>query len=250
MNSAQLEKLLDLVAVPTIGTTLPEQLPADPFPTFKQWLDEEVRGAKVPNPNAMSLATVDAGGVLSNRIVLCRGVDVRAGRVTFFTNRTSRKGSELARAHRCALCFHFDPTDRQVRIEGLVAASPESESDAYFASRRWESKLSAWASNQSQPIASRDALLARLPAVIAELGLSLDALLTNPASVTIPRPPHWGGYRVYATAMELWLGGTGRLHDRARWERPLPGARAGDSWEKLEQAALGSAGWVGTRLQP
>lgn len=247
---AQLQRLLDLVAVPTIGTTLPEQLPADPFPLFRQWLDAEVHAAKVPNPNAMSLATVNGSGVVSNRIVLCRGVDVQAGRVTFFTNHRSRKGEELLGQGRCSLCFHFDPTDRQVRIEGLVTPSPASESDAYFASRRWESKLSAWASNQSQPIASREDLLARLPQVIDELGLSLDALLTNPASVTIPRPSHWGGFRVYATAIELWLGGTGRLHDRARWTRTLPSARAGDVWEKLEQAALGSGGWTGTRLQP
>jgi pyridoxamine 5'-phosphate oxidase len=247
---AQLQKLLDLVAVPTIGTTLPEVLPSDPFAMCKQWLDDEVRAAKVPNPNAMSLSTIAPDGRLSTRIVLCRGIDARVGRITFFSNRTSRKGKELASTPRVSLCFHFDPTDRQVRIEGLVTPSPDSESDAYFASRRWESKISAWASNQSQPIASRDALLARLPQVIDELGLSLDALLTNPQSVTIPRPPHWGGYRVYADAIELWLGGTGRLHDRARWERPLPGATAGDPWEKLEHAALGSAGWVGTRLQP
>jgi pyridoxamine 5'-phosphate oxidase len=170
--------------------------------------------------------------------------------VTFFTNHTSRKAGDLLRTHRTALCFHFDPTDRQVRIEGLVAPSPASESDAYFASRRWESKLSAWASNQSQPIASRDDLLARLPQVIDQLNLNLDALLTNPMAVTIPRPPHWGGFRVYATAFELWLGGTGRLHDRARWERTLPNSKPGDSWEKLEQAAQNSAGWKGSRLQP
>jgi pyridoxamine 5'-phosphate oxidase len=240
-----IEKLIAQVALPTAGFTLPTPLPAEPFGLFQSWFDEEVSRARTPNPNAMSLATQDADGTISTRIVLCRGIDAEQGAVTFFTNYQGRKGRALLATGRAAVCFHWDEADKQVRLEGRVVQSGKAESDAYFRARRWESKLSAWVSDQSASIASREALLAKVPGVLARLGLDAGELLERGNQVEIPRPAHWGGFRLYARRVELWLGGTGRLHDRAVWEREVGEVRT------VEDAArvLGPR-WVATRLQP
>lgn len=214
-------------------------LPADPFPLFASWWAAARRLARVPNPDAMTLATVDADGTPSARVVLCRGVDA-AGYVTFFTNYEGRKGRALAANPAAAACFHFDHDDRQVRVEGVAVQSPADESDAYFRSRRWESRLSAWTSRQSEPTAGRDELLARMSAVIADLGLDPAEIVRLGDAADIPRPPHWGGYRLWARRVELWLGGPGRLHDRALWSRTLAPVAAGFT----------ASAWVATRLQP
>jgi pyridoxamine-phosphate oxidase len=135
--------------------TLPEPLPADPMPLFQEWFREAgVRRAQ-PNPDAMILATTASSGEPSARVVLCKRIDVAAGYVVFFTNYESRKGHELAARPRAAAVFHWDALHRQVRIEGPIIRSPDSESDQYFASRALDSRIAAWASAQSQPLESR-----------------------------------------------------------------------------------------------
>ncbi|MFM9959051.1 MAG: pyridoxamine 5'-phosphate oxidase [Phycisphaerales bacterium] len=226
----------DAFAVPQL---LPDQLPAHPFDIFKSWWDEAHARRVQPNPHAMCLATADPDGRPAARMVLCKGMNLDpaagGGYFVFYTNRQSRKAAALEANPRAALLFHWDDLDRQVRIEGPVTRSPDEESDRYFASRPLESRIGAWASDQSQPVASRDELLSKVAQTIMQLGVMLDD-----ESATIPRPPHWGGYRVWIETMELWVGGPGRVHDRARWTRRL--RRAGDGYASESFAA--------TRLQP
>lgn len=216
---------------------LPDPLPADPFPTLQAWYDEAHRLGAQPNPNAMTIATVD-GDQPSARVVLCRGIDPNAGSFTFFTNRTSQKGRQLAGAPRAAALFHWDHLELQVRAEGPVVESDDAESDDYWAKRREASKIAAWASDQSCPVASRDDLRARLEEVCQRFGVDPD----NPVPTSpVPRPPHWGGYRLHAERIELWAGSDARFHDRAQWARTLtPGAGA----------RFDASPWTATRLQP
>jgi pyridoxamine 5'-phosphate oxidase len=233
----------DLVARFAMGRTLPETLPPDPMPTVKEWFDLAQVQSGQPNPSAMSLATADERGRPSSRIVLCKAMNAPRGHVTFFTNYNGRKGQVLAKNPYAATLFHWDTLDRQIRIEGPVVKSPPEESDAYFAGRPWESRLSAWASNQSEPIASREELLRQLSGTIARLGLDADTLGKPGHDPKIPRPPHWGGYRLWAQRVELWLGGPGRFHDRAFWIRPVTPGGAGP-------AEMVTGPWTATRLQP
>jgi pyridoxamine 5'-phosphate oxidase len=211
--------------------SLPETLPAEPMPIVAEWLAEAMRRRDQPNPNAMVLATCDEQGRPAARVVLAKEIDAAQGTVRFVTNYESRKGQELQRNPRAALVMHWDHLHRQVRIEGVVRRAAAAESDAYFASRARASQLGAHASAQSQPIASRAAMEARLAAVEARY----------PASATVPRPAHWGGYVLWADAVELWMEGAARVHDRAQWRRTLA----------LEGDAVHPAGaWTATRLQP
>jgi pyridoxamine 5'-phosphate oxidase len=224
---------------------LPEPLPPDPFPLLIAWFDRAVKGRIQPNPNAMTLATVDPDGLPSSRIVLCRGIDPAAGTLTFFTNYRGRKGRALAAHPHASLHFHWDPFDAQARIEGPVERTSDAESDAYFAARAWQSRLSAWTSDQSEPIESRAELLNKLRSTVERLGLRPRDLLERGNAAAIPRPPHWGGFRVTAHRVELWLGGVGRLHERAEWTRSLG---------RDTSAGSASGGprpsWHATRLQP
>lgn len=227
----------DQSAAPALDQHLPEPLPADPFPLFVRWFEEAQAGLAtriLPNPNAMSLATVDPDGRLSNRIVLCKAVDAAAGSLTFYTNYQGRKGRALDANPRCAACFHWDPIDRQARFEGLAARLSADQSDAYFASRPWISRIGAWASDQSRPIASRAELESRTHAAMRGFGIDPDNPPAPDAAIDIPRPPHWGGYRVTADRVELWVGAKGRLHDRAVWSRD----------------PVANGPWHATRLQP
>ncbi len=217
--------------------TLPDPLPAEPFGLFRDWFDAARSGRVQPNPDAMTLATVDPDGRPSARIVLCKAIDTGLGRVTFYTNRESRKGRAIDADPHVALVMHWDALDRQVRIEGVASRASDAESDGYFASRRVESRLGAWASAQSRPLSSRDELLARVAETMERFGVTLDDLERGLAE--IPRPPHWGGYHVLADTVELWIGGVGRIHDRARWTRSISGSDAG---------APGP--WSATRLFP
>ncbi|MFI4896233.1 MAG: pyridoxamine 5'-phosphate oxidase [Phycisphaerales bacterium JB059] len=228
----------DLSDVFEVGEGLPDELPADPMPTFKGWLEEATARAEVPNPNAMTLATVGEDGRPSARIVLCKGVVPDPGYVVFYTNSRSRKGREIEANPRVALTFHWDHAGRQVRLEGRAIRSPDEESDAYFASRHWTSRLGAHASEQSEPIESRQALLERVAERAIDLGLDLGALLEG-RDVEIPRPAHWFGYRVWVDRVELWCGGTGRIHDRAAWTRELGAGQTPTT-----------GAWSGVRLQP
>jgi pyridoxamine 5'-phosphate oxidase len=211
--------------------SLPETLPAEPMPIVAEWLAEAWRRRDQPNPNAMVLATCDEQGRPAARVVLSKEVDVVAGTVRFVTNYDSRKGQELARNPRAALVMHWDHQHRQVRVEGMVRRASPADSDAYFASRARTSQLGAHASAQSQPIASREAMKEKFDAVKARF----------PASDPVPRPAHWGGYVLWADAVELWLEGAARVHDRALWRRTL--ALEGDAVRPI-------GAWTSTRLQP
>ncbi len=188
----------------------------DPLRQFETWMDEAF-AAKVPEPNAMTLATVGADGRPSTRIVLIKGFDARG--IVWFTNYDSRKGRELAVHPYAALQFHWVELERVVRIEGRVERVDDAESDAYFASRPLDSRIGAWASPQSQVIESRGVLVANAAKAAAKF-------LLNP-----PRPPHWGGFRLQPDSWEFWQGRKSRLHDRLRY--------------RLENGA-----WVRERLAP
>jgi pyridoxamine 5'-phosphate oxidase len=216
--------------------SLPEPLPSSPFGLFLAWFDEARQRQAQPNPDAMVLATADAEGRPSARIVLCKRIVAEPGYVVFFTNFESRKGRELSRCPRAAAVFHWDALHRQVRIEGPVVRSPDAESDEYFASRALDSRIGAWASRQSEPLASRAALAAQVRAVETRFGVTAGDK-TRP----VPRPPHWGGYRIWIENIELWMEGANRIHDRAMWSRDLRRARD-DSFSASE--------WRSTRLNP
>ena len=175
---------------------------ADPLQQFQQWFDQAIEG-QLPEPNAMTLATVGENGRPSTRVVLIKGVDARG--VVWYTNYESRKGRELAGRPYAALQFHWVELERVVRIEGPVEKVSDEESDAYYASRPLDSRLGAWASPQSQVIASRAVLVTAAAAAAARH-------LLHP-----PRPPHWGGYRLRPEAWEFWQGRKSRLHDRLRY---------------------------------
>jgi len=189
---------------------------ADPLKQFEHWLAQALE-AQLPEPNAMTVATVGADGRPSTRVVLIKGVDARG--IVWYTNYGSRKGRELAANPHAALQFHWVELERVVRIEGVVERVSDAESDAYFHSRPLDSRLGAWASPQSEVISSRAVLVANAARYGAQF-------LLQP-----PRPPHWGGFRLRPDAWEFWQGRPSRLHDRLRY--------------RLEAGA-----WVRERLAP
>jgi pyridoxamine 5'-phosphate oxidase len=189
---------------------------ADPLKQFELWFQQALE-AQLPEPNAMTLATVGANGRPSTRVVLIKGYDARG--IVWYTNYNSRKGRELAAHPYAALQFHWVELERVVRVEGKVEKVSDEESDTYFRSRPLDSRIGAWASPQSEVIASRAVLVANA----AKFGA---LYLLNP-----PRPPHWGGLRLVPDAWEFWQGRKSRLHDRLRYRL-------------VEQA------WVRERLAP
>jgi pyridoxamine 5'-phosphate oxidase len=177
----------------------------DPFALFGAWFTEAE--ASEPNdPNAMALATVAADGMPSVRMVLLKGFDETG--FVFFTNLESRKGEQLKANPTAALCFHWKTLQRSVRVEGLVTPVSPAEADAYFATRPRSSRIGAWASKQSRPLASRFDLERRIAEYTARFGLG-----------EVPRPPFWSGFRLAPLRIEFWKNGAFRLHDRLVFTR-------------------------------
>lgn len=184
----------------------------DPFVIAQRWLTE-AEGAEINDPNAIALASVDSNGMPNVRMVLLKDIEPEA--FVFYTNYGSRKGQEVAAAGKAAFVMHWKSLRRQVRVRGVVTKEEGPAADAYYASRSLKSRLGAWASDQSQPLSSRAALMADVARVTAIHGI-------NPK-----RPPFWGGFRIRPLEIEFWADGDFRLHDRFRWSR----SAIGDVWE-------------------
>ena len=189
----------------------------DPISRFQRLLDQAQRvdRALLPEPTAFALGTVGADGQPSVRVLLLKGVDARG--FVFYTNFESRKGRELLAHPRAALCFHWQPLEQQVRVEGMVTPVAPDEADAYFATRPRGSQLGAWASLQSEPLDAKATLEQRLADFEAKF-----------AGGPVPRPPHWSGFRLVPAVIEFWRNQPSRLHDRDRY------TREGGGW-RLEQ---------------
>lgn len=180
----------------------------DPFALFRQWLAEAEK-TEPADPEAMALATVDADGLPNVRMILLKGADARG--FVFYTNCESAKGLELAANPKAALLFYWKSQSRQIRIRGLIEPVTDAEADAYFATRHPQSRLGAWASSQSRPLATRAALEEGVARYAKEF-----------AGGEVPRPAYWHGYRVRPVEIEFWQHGTFRLHDRIVFRRPAP----------------------------
>ena len=200
-----------------VGTLDPEDVAAAPLQAARRWLDEAI-AAELPEPTAVTLATVDEDGTPDARVVLLRGLDDDG--LVWFTNRRSAKGRQLGATPTAAVVAYWPALERQIRFRGPVRLLEDAASDAYFDSRPRGSQLGAWASEQSRPVSDRAALEAQVEAVVARF-----------RDAPVPRPPHWGGYRLTPTVVELWQGRPSRLHDRVLCTRQ-------------------GAGWSVQRLQP
>ena len=192
-----------------------ENLPADPFAAFSTWLKEAAANDFIVEANAMVLSTLGAGEHISTRTVLLK--DISEGGFTFFTNYSSRKAQEMELNSQVTLLFPWFAMERQVSISGFVEKISENDSAEYFASRPWSSQIGAWASAQSSPLSSREELEQRFAGASQKW----------PEGSTVPKPPHWGGYRVTPISIEFWQGRYSRLHDRLRYER----ANSDTEWE-------------------
>ena len=177
----------------------------EPIELFRAWFAEAVQGEQ-NDPDAMSLATVDAGGLPDVRMVLLKGVDLRG--FVFYTNLESAKGEELKTNSQAALCFHWKSLGRQVRVRGPVVAVSAEEADAYFATRPKDSQIGAWASRQSRAMEGRFALEKEVARFAAKYALT-----------SVPRPPHWSGFRVQPLQIEFWRARAFRLHERLCYRR-------------------------------
>ncbi|MCH2164214.1 MAG: pyridoxamine 5'-phosphate oxidase [Marinovum sp.] len=184
----------------------------DPFAITRAWL-AEANETEINDPNAIALSTVDATGLPNVRMVLLKEIEDDA--FVFYTNYTSAKSQEIASTGKAAFVLHWKSLGRQVRVRGLVEKEDGEKADAYYTSRALDSRLGAWASDQSSPLSSRAALMAEVAKVTATRG-------TKP-----PRPPHWGGWRIRPVEFEFWADGAYRLHDRFQWRR----ATLADDWE-------------------
>ena len=220
----------------------PDQLPEHPLKTLETWLDEAVAslGADHQNPTAMTLATCGADQVPDARVVLCRGFDAERGVLTYFTDRSSRKGRQQAENARAAIVFYWESLYRQVRAAGPVVWAPDEVSDRYFASRPGGAQASSASSQQSQVLAARADLEARHAEYLQQV---------NTSGGRLPRPARWGGMQIWIERLEFWVGRKDRLHDRVLYQRTLErSAPAAD--RPGAPAKFKASDWSACRLQP
>ncbi|MGD8325164.1 MAG: pyridoxamine 5'-phosphate oxidase [Gammaproteobacteria bacterium] len=212
-----------------------------PLEKIAAWLnDAQTRSAR-RNPLAMALATCAEDGLPSVRMVLAKGFCGDTGHITFYTHFGSRKGNELTATPHAAAVMYWEEFDgRQLRVEGPVTRAPDDAADAYFATRPAASQLNAWVSEQSRPLPEPGTLEQRTAAKAAEFGLDLTAL-AGQGPAAIPRPPHWGGFRLWIEQVEFWTEGAGRFHERFVYRR---------SRAAVEQRRSGGEVWQRTQLQP
>lgn len=233
---------------PRCGTVTPVPVadlggapPADPLPVLREWLDAAAGLTDRPNPHSLVLSTTDSRGRADSRVVLLKHYDHGKGYLVFYTNYLSAKGGQLAACPEASALFHWDRLGLQARVRGPVVMSPASESDAYFATRGWKSQLAAWASDQSKPVSSRHDLETRMNEAASRFGGDGRDWSNSAPTGAVGRPPHWGGYRLWARKVELWMQGSARLHDRISWSRDLDPAGDGE---------FQAGKWRARRLQP
>ena len=211
----------------------------NPLLLLQSWFNEALELDLQPNPDTMAIATSNSQGLPNVRMVLCKEINTEEGYVVFYTNYNSVKSMEIKENPKCSALFHWDKLGYQIRIRGEILQSPDEENDAYFASRHLGSQVGAWASNQSNPVVDRQALDDQFRKILDRFNLTNESITRNEKK--IPRPPHWGGYRLWIEEIEFWLNQKDRLHDRLHFRRALTISSEGIKTEK---------NWTVKRLQP
>ena len=211
----------------------------NPLLLLQSWLNEAMELDLQPNPDTMAIATSNSQGLPNVRMVLCKEINTEEGYVVFYTNYNSVKSMEIKENPKCSALFHWDKLGYQIRIRGEILQSPDEENDTYFASRHLGSQVGAWASNQSNPVEDREALDDQFKKILDRFNLTSESITRNEQK--IPRPPHWGGYRLWIEEIEFWLNQKDRLHDRLHFKRALTISSEGIETEKK---------WTVKRLQP
>ena len=211
----------------------------NPLLLLQSWFNEALELDLQPNPDTMAIATSNSQGLPNVRMVLCKEINTEEGYVVFYTNYNSVKSMEIKENPKCSALFHWDKLGYQIRIRGEILQSPDEENDAYFASRHLGSQVGAWASNQSNSVVDRQALDDQFRKTLDRFNLTNESITRNEKK--IPRPPHWGGYRLWIEEIEFWLNQKDRLHDRLHFRRALTISSEGIETEK---------NWTVKRLQP
>ena len=198
---------------------LSQSMTQNPLLLLQSWLNEAMELDLQPNPDTMAIATSNSQGLPNVRVVLCKEINTEEGYVVFYTNYNSVKSLEIKENPKCSALFHWDKLGYQIRIRGEILQSPDQENDTYFASRHLGSQVGAWASNQSNPVEDRDALDGQFKKILDRFNLTSESITRNEQK--IPRPPNWGGYRLWIEEIEFWLNQKDRLHDRLHFRRAL-----------------------------
>ena len=218
---------------------LSQSMTQNPLLLLQSWLNEAMELDLQPNPDTMAIATSNSQGLPNVRMVLCKEINTEEGYVVFYTNYNSVKSLEIKENPKCSALFHWDKLGYQFRIRGEILQSPDEENDTYFASRHLGSQVGAWASNQSNPVEDREALDDQFKKILDRFNLTSESITRNEQK--IPRPPNWGGYRLWIEEIEFWLNQKDRLHDRLHFRRALNISSEGIETEKK---------WTVKRLQP
>jgi pyridoxamine 5'-phosphate oxidase len=218
---------------------LSQSMTQNPLLLLQSWFNEALELDLQPNPDTMVIATSNSQGLPNVRMVLCKEINTEEGYVVFYTNYNSVKSMEIKENPKCSALFHWDKLGYQIRIRGEILQSPDEENDAYFASRHLGSQVGAWASNQSNPVVDRQALDDQFRKILDRFNLTNESITRNEKK--IPRPPHWGGYRLWIEEIEFWLNQKDRLHDRLHFKRALTISSEDIETEK---------NWTVKRLQP